>query len=309
MGYQIGTIDRITPGPTSMRVDFSVVGTRKLPADVKATIRSTSLLADRALELVGNYHGGETLVPGHCVPLGRSVTPKSLSEVIESANTLVLGINPQNSTNIGDTIAQLDQAAHHSGEGINEILTTSSSLLDSPDQSISDLKSIVANVADLSAMLVAIRDPMKQILNDAVTTGPYITNAAAGIGDLLEPLPQLTAAISDLEIHAGDEIQLTLDAVSDVLRINTPHTQGWISALGGILKPLPWWINTAANHVNNKGFSISYRPPLYRIRTPDGAVICNIMNFSNPGSCANVAGQPYSVDISLLQYVFMEASR
>ncbi|MDT5194515.1 MAG: phospholipid/cholesterol/gamma-HCH transport system substrate-binding protein, partial [Mycobacterium sp.] len=36
---------------------------------------------------------------------------------------------------------------------------------------------------------------------------------------------------------------------------------------------------------------------------------CNVMNFSMPGSCANVAGQPYGVDINLLQYVFLNASQ
>jgi hypothetical protein len=90
-----------------------------------------------------------------------------------------------------------------------------------------------------------------------------------------------------------------------VVRINTPHARG----LASLLDPLPWWINSASNHFNNKAFHLFYRPPLYRIRTPDGIVACNLMNFSTPGSCANVGGQPYAVDVNLLQYVFMNANR
>jgi phospholipid/cholesterol/gamma-HCH transport system substrate-binding protein len=304
MGYPIGTVNKIAPSATSVQVDFSVTDTRPLPHDVKAVIRSTSILADRALELVGNYESGQKLAPGECVPLGRSVTPKSLSEVIGSANTFVSGINPQNSTNIGDVVRELDQAAHGNGAGVNQILTTSSRLLDNPDEPISDIGSIIGNLATLTTTLVQLRDPMKEILKDSVTTTPDIHDTMEGAENLAEPLPPLINMVSDLEIHAGDELQLTLDSVSDAMRIMSPHARG----LASLLDPVPRWINTIDNHFNNKQFNLFYRPPLYRIRTPDGVAVCNVMNFSMPGSCANVAGQPYAVDINLLQYVFMNAS-
>lgn len=309
MGYQIGKIQKITPGTGSVQVDFSVADTRPLPNDVHAVIRSTSVLADRSLELVGNYASGPKLQPGQCVPLDRSATPKSLSQVVESANNFVQGISPEDSTNIGDALRQIDQATHDTGPEVSQILTTSARLLENPDQSISDLESIVSNVAQLSTTLVQIRDPLKLALNDAVVTSPYVRDITEGGENFLGPLKYLLPAIVDVATHTYDETQLTLDVVSDVLRINTPHMPGWVSALGGVLQSLPWWINDAANHFNSRGFSMSYRPPLYRIRTPDGAVMCNVMNVDMPGSCANVSGQPYAVDINLLQYVFMDANR
>jgi hypothetical protein len=75
------------------------------------------------------------------------------------------------------------------------------------------------------------------------------------------------------------------------------------------MNPVPWWLNTLANHVNNRQFSLRYRPPLYRIRTPDGLVLCGIMNAQVPGSCADIAGTPYAVDVALLQYALTEATR
>lgn len=309
MGLQVGAIETIAPSPTGVRVDFTVTDNRPMPKDVTAVIRSTSILADRTLELVGNYESGPKLEPGDCVPLSRSATPKSLSEVIGSAHKFVTGISPKNSSNIGDVVNQLDLAARDTGPGVNEILTTSSRLLDNPDAPISDLGSIVSNLAVVTQTLVQLRDPLKQILNDAVITTPYVTDFAIATMNFNQPLGEVLGILADIETHAGDELQVTLDAVADVLRINTPHMPGWVSALGGILKPLPWWINTAANHFNNREFHMFYRPPLYRIRTPNGPLVCAIMNNSTPGSCANVAGQPYGVDISLLQYVFMNANK
>lgn len=309
MGFQLGTISKITPGIKSVRVDFSVTDGRLMPQDVKAVIRSTSILADRALELVGNYGSGPTLQPGECVPLSRTVTPKSLSEVIGSANTFVKGISPADSSNIGDVVSHFAQATHDVGPGVNEILTKSSELLNNPDTQISQMGSIVGNLADLTQTLVHLRDPMKQILNDSVITTPFVRDFAVATANFDQVAGMIIKMLSDLEVHAGDELQLTLDAVSDVLRINTPHAPGWVSLFGGILKPLPFWINDIANHLNNHEFHLFFRPPMYRIRTPDGPLVCAIMNSSNPGSCANVSGQPYGVDINLLQYVFMNANR
>lgn len=306
MGYPIGTIDTITPSDLSVRVEFTITADRTLPHDAKAVVRSTSILADRALELIGNYHGGPKLTAGQCIALTRSLTPKSLSEVIGSANTFVNGITPEGSGNISAAITQLNQSIHSNGSGINQILTTSSRLLNNPDGPISDMNAIVRNLNTLTGALVAMRDPVKQILNDAVTTSPDIVDAVSGAHLMVEPLSKLIVAVSDLETHAGDELQLTLNSVADAMRILSPHAAG----LATLLDPIPWWINTAANHVNNREFRLlSLRPPLYRIRTPDGVAACNIMNMSAPGTCANVGGQPYAVDVNLLQYVFLNASR
>ena len=309
MGYQLGTVDKITARPTSVQVDFSVSDSRPLPKDVKVVIRSDSILADRALELVGNYEAGPRLEPGECVPLSRTATPKSLSEVIGSTNTFLDGINPQASSNIGDVVNNLAAATHDVGPGVSAILTTTSRLLDNPDAQISDLGSITSNLAVVSQTLVELRDPMKQILNDSVITTPDVREGMAGAKLVINDLEKFLVMAGDVETHAGEALQLTLDAVSDVVRINSPHMPGWVSIMGGILKPLPWWINSFANHLNNHQFHLFFRPPLYRIRTPNGPLVCAIMNSSNPGSCANVAGQPYGVDINLLQYVFMNASR
>jgi virulence factor Mce-like protein len=313
MGYDIGKITAIKPGPTQVRVDFSVTEHRDLPGDVKAIIRSPSILADRSLELVGNYEGGPQLDAGGCIPLQRTVSPKSLSEVIGSADTFLNAINASGSTNIADTVRGVDQLARGNGAGVGHLLTVSSELLDSPDQQISDIGSIIQNTAQLTTALTEIRDPMKEILLDLPTTTPDIITAIdgstrlAGYGGYgaVGPVAEVVAV---LETKLGDETQFTLDTVSAAVRKISPHA----NALAGLLNPVPWWINTAANHFNAKQFgtfNIAYRPPLFRVPTHDGLALCGLMNATTPGSCADVNGQPYAVDVALLQYVLQEASR
>jgi virulence factor Mce-like protein len=305
MGYQIGKVTSITPGMTDVRVDFSVTEQRLLPVDVKAIVRSTSILADRSLELVGNSASGPRLHAGQCIPLNRSWTPKSLSEVIGSATTFVNGINPAESTNVGDVVRQVDQAVHGNGAGVNQLLTTSSAVVDSPDQTISDIGSVITNLAELTSAVTEIRGPLKEALLNAEQNMSDVAVTLDGGNHMVGGFMGAVKAVVDIEENLGSEFQVTLDSTSVALRKLSAHAP-W---LANLLNPVPWWVNTLANHFNNREFNISYRPPLYRIRTPDGLALCGIMNASAPGSCADVAGQPYAVDVALLQYVLTQAGR
>ncbi|WP_083266989.1 MULTISPECIES: MlaD family protein [Mycolicibacterium] len=308
MGYPVGKVTSITPERMNVRVEFSVDQNRPLPGDVKAVTRSPSLLADRALELVGNYKGGPRLVAGSCIGLDRSVTPKSLSQVIGSATNFLNAISPEDSTNIGDTVRGIDQLAHNNGAPANQLLTNTSALLDSPDKAISDIGSIMNNLAQLTTTLKDIRSPMKEALLDAVKTTPDMSTALEGTFRLALPLAEFLVMTKDLEVELGEETQLTLDTVSATVRKLSPHA----NKFADLLNPVPWWINTAANHFNRRQFhtfNIAYRPPMFRIPTHNGLALCGFMNASTPGSCADVHGQPYAVDVALLQYVLTQANR
>lgn len=307
MGYSIGKVKAITPGTKDVRVDFTVTERRPLPRDVKAIIRSTSILADRSLEVVGNYDSGPKLRAGECIPLSRTATPKSLSEVIGSNTTFINTVNPHGSTNIGDIVRELDQAVRNNGVGANRLLTTSSRVLDSPDQAISDISSIITNLGQLSSLLRELRGPIKQSFLDADKDNPDVEGALAGTVLVVRSVVPLISAAADLETNLGDELQFTLDTVGLALRKLSAHAP----RIANLLNVGAPWINTLANYFNPRAARnvLRYRPPLYRIHTPDGVALCNIMNASMPGSCANVQGQPYAVDVALLQYVLSQANR
>jgi phospholipid/cholesterol/gamma-HCH transport system substrate-binding protein len=305
MGYPVGKITALTPAVRDTRVDFTVTATRLLPADVKAVTRSTSILADRSLELVGNFHSGPQLPAGRCIPLSRSSTPMSLSAVIGSATQFVNSVNPSSSTNVGDVVRGIDQATRNTGPRIDQLLTTSSSVLDAPDQAIGDIGSIITNLAQLTSTLSAIRGPLKEALLAAPQTTPDVSKAVAGAVPLFDGAVELITPVSDLETDLGAETQQTLDAIAVAVRKATAHAP----FLAKLLSPMPAVINYVVTRANLHGFSIRYRPPTYRIRTPDRLLQCGIMNAKLPGSCADVAGMPYSIDVQLLQYVLAQANR
>jgi ABC-type transporter Mla subunit MlaD len=277
-----------------------------LPKDVKAVVRSTSILADRSLELVGNYDAGPRLAAGACIPLSRSLTPKSLSEVVGASTTFVNSITPEGSKNMGDVVASVDKALTNQGPAANKLLATASAVLDSPDQAVGDLGSITTNLAQLTSTLTDVEPALKEVLSDAAEyVGPEAASVGWSASKTFDGLVPVISAAADLETQLGPQIQQLLDAVAVVVRKAAPRAP-WYASL---LNVTPRLINGLANIVNTHEFSLRYRPPLYRLRTPDGVLQCNIMNASAPGSCANVNGTPYAVDVALLQYVLAQASR
>jgi phospholipid/cholesterol/gamma-HCH transport system substrate-binding protein len=310
MGVRIGKITAITPDTLSVRVNFTA-GQRPLPGDVKAVIRSPSILADRSLELVGNYDSGPQLHAGGCIPMSRSFTPKSLTQAIGSATDFINAINPQGSTNIGDVVNGIDQSLHGQGAGINKLLTTTSAVLDSPDQAIGDVGAITNNLAVLTSSLRAIEPTLKEVLTEADQIAPEAVNTALGTTKTLEGLQMIIPAAGDIERELGGEIQQLLDIVGVVTR----KLAGRAPFYASTLNIAPRLINGLANFVQTRGtsgfaaFTVRYRPPLYRVRTPNGAFQCGYMNAAMPGSCANVNGTPYAIDVALLQYVLTMANR
>lgn len=319
MGYPIGKVRRIEPGNADVKVVFTLDPGRPIPEGVRAVTRSPSILADRAIELVGNYDGGPKLKPAECIPSSRSSTPLSIAKIIGSATDFVNAINPDGSTNVADALRGVDEAMSGQGPNANQLLARSSRLLDNPDQTISEMGQITRNIAELTSMLRDNRAPIKEILTDLPDTGPYAVQALDGAAAILKPLPELIQLIVDLEIELGPEIQSALDLVSETTRIFSPHYKGIADMLNflprmisGINGEPPAAIEGGlAKHLNNHLFSVlTWRPPLFRIPSHiPGLVACGQMNASAPGSCADVGGQPYAVDVALLQYVLTEAQR
>lgn len=304
MGFRIGTVTAVMPNSGDVRVAFTLTD-RKIPAEAKAVIRSMSILADRSLELVGNYRAGPELTPGQCIPLARTATPQSLSQLVGSIATFVDSVSPEGSDNVADTVAGVDRLLRDQGPRSQEFLTRLSAVLESPDQAISDTGSIVSNLAQLTTELSSVRGTIKQVLLDAEATTGDLVAATDGVKRMTETLPLMVTMVADLERELGGQTQQVLDTVSVALRKASPHA----TAISDLLNPIPGWITTVSDRFNEQGLQLKWRPPMYRIRTQDGLLLCGTMNARVPGSCADVAGTPYAVDVALLQYALTEAGR
>lgn len=151
MGFQIGRVEEILPKGDHVKVTFALDPGREYPADVKAVTRSKSLLADRSLELVGNYQDGARLASGQCIPKSRSYTPKSISEIAGSAADFIDAMSPNDGKqSFEEAVDGFDAAMHGNGELARQMMQHASEALSHPNQLVADIGSIITNTAPLT---------------------------------------------------------------------------------------------------------------------------------------------------------------
>jgi virulence factor Mce-like protein len=304
MGYPIGTVTGVEPKGAMVRVDFDLSVDRKLPADVKAVIRSRSLLADRQLELVGNYDGGPQLSADHCISIDETATPKSLSEITGSASDFLKALSPDNTESVATAVAGLDEALKGQGDNIHALLTNAAGAMSDPDQMVADVGSIITNLAPFSTTALDNWSTAKKVLAvmpkdlEVASTGLW-----AGVIEFIEGLGPVVAVIYDMQRNYGGEIEAALDYASVGLRIAAGRSDDIKQFLDGI----PAMASLVKADASAPGVSI--RHPRIELRAGNGKVLCRALEAVRPGSCSVVGDRVRINDLNALDGVLAQARR
>lgn len=220
MGFPVGRVSSVETSEAGARVNFELDDERKFPADVIVVSRSKSLLADRSLELSGNYRGGATLAAGECVPSGRSYTPASISEIAGSAADFIDNLVADGTLNVAQSISGLDQALKGVGGASNAMLTHAAGAARNPDQVVADIGSSILNMAPLTdealrswGAIGSIVDQLPEVARSAAELTPLVAKFDRGVG-------WLVAVLYDVQDNYGDIIwPLVHGPVTEMIRL------------------------------------------------------------------------------------------
>lgn len=260
MGYQVGRIDHVRPDGDHVRVTFTLDAGRQFPIDVKAVTRSKSLLADRSLELVGNYRSGPRLTPGACIAAGNTYTPKSISEITGSAADFIDAIAPADGKQSFEAaVAGLDQALRGTGEPAHAMLTHASAALSSPDQMIADFGTTIMNMAPLTTEALQRWSTIRSILDQMTTVVAYgsplfssVVNVTVGVGWLVNTL-------YDIQSHYGDLIwPLMNGGVAAAIHLAATRSKD-IRSLLSVVPSVAGLLRQES--AGSSGLTLAYRPP------------------------------------------------
>ncbi|WP_245649515.1 MlaD family protein [Nocardia shimofusensis] len=206
MGVRIGTVDSIEEQGDHVRVGFTLDSGRRIPAGVQAVTRSKSILADRSLELVGNYRDGAQLASGSCIPLTSSHTPKSISEITGSAADFIDELSPDTGAeSFRSAVSGLAEALRGQGENARAMMLYAASAADSPDRLIADLGAIIRDMAPLTEDALAdwpaiqsILDQMPGVAAAGIDLWPGVIDVCVGVGWLVNILHDVHTNYGDL---------------------------------------------------------------------------------------------------------------
>ncbi|MGW0040902.1 MlaD family protein [Rhodococcus sp. NPDC003348] len=269
MGFEVGTIDTIVEKGDHVEITFTTKVGRKFPADVKAVTRSKSILADRSLELVGNYTSGPVLEPGSCIPLEQGYTPKTISEVVGSAADFLKALSPDGSDTVAGAIAGVSEALRWQGEPAREMMRSAAGAMEDPDTLIANIGSAIGAMAPLNEQALADWGAITSIasqLPDIATAGidlfPGTIDVCVGIG-------WVVALLYDIQTRYGGDIwPFVHGQVADAIALAAGRA-GDLSGLAGSIPSFTAALDEQASGTN--GLTIRYTPPTVEIG--DGARI------------------------------------
>ncbi|RMI30321.1 MCE family protein [Nocardia stercoris] len=89
LGVPVGTVDKVTPEGSYVRVEMSIDRGVKIPAGAVAALISPQLITNRHVELAPAYTGsGPTLADGAHIPLEHTRTPVELDRILQNFDQL-----------------------------------------------------------------------------------------------------------------------------------------------------------------------------------------------------------------------------
>ncbi|MFI7194004.1 MlaD family protein [Nocardia nova] len=307
MGYQVGRVEALIPKGDHVQVDFSLTGGRRYPADVKAVTRSKSLLADRSLELVGNYGGGSQLVPGRCIDTQHSFTPKSISQIAGSAADFIDALAPSDGKkSLENAVAGMDDALRGNGQSAAVLMQHASGAMSSPDQLIADVGASIVNMAPLTEEALQRWATIKSILNQA----PSAVHSAAydlfpGVINLTTGMDALIQVLYDIQRNYGGDIwPVVHGGVTDSIHLAATHSRD----LADLLESIPQISALLRQQAAAPGgLTMSYEEPTLKI--PLDSPLCGLVNRVPGGACRPPTGDTRLGEVQLLDLIVSKAAR
>ena len=113
LGVPVGTIDKVEPEGTRVKVMMNYDSEVKIPSDAEAVIISPSIVGDRYVQLTPAYTSGDVLADGTVLEESRTSVPLELDQIYSSLDQLTVALGPNGANKNG---ALTDLLATHGEE-------------------------------------------------------------------------------------------------------------------------------------------------------------------------------------------------
>lgn len=267
VGVPVGTVDKIEPRATDVKVTMTVQGDVKVPADARALIISPNLVSSRFVQFTPAYSGGPQLAAGAAIPLNHTGVPVEWDDVKKQLTDLSAQLGPQVGEIQGPLGAFVNQAADTldgNGDSFRNALRELSQTAGRLGDSRGDLFGTVKNLRVLVNALANSNEQIVQFTDHVASVSQVLADSSTGLD---QTLGTLNKALGDVKGLLGDNNKALIDQVgklADFTKVLNDHSDD----IEQILHITP---NGLANFYN------IYNPAQGSL---DG--LLSLPNFSNP---------------------------
>lgn len=279
LGVKVGTVDSVEPQGDVVKVVLSVDSSVPVPSDAKAAEVSPSVVADRYVQLLPAYTGGDKMASGGEIPRDRTATPVELDKLYSSLDDVSKALGPDGANSTG-ALSQLlnTSAANLNGNGaaLGGTLTELSKAVQTLSNSRGDLFGTVTNLQKFVSVLAANDGQVRQLNTQLQTFTGYLAGERSDLGAALQ---QLSVALGDVAgfIQANREsLSSNIAGLSSI----TGTLVNQRAALAETLDTAPVAADNLLNSYNPSSGTLDTRVNLTQLSDP-GQLVCNLVNPKN----------------------------
>ncbi|HEY8454182.1 MAG TPA: MCE family protein [Actinopolymorphaceae bacterium] len=275
LGVPIGTVERVTPEGTSVRVDMTYDAKYKIPADAKAVIIAPSIVSDRYVQLTPVYRGGPTLPDRAEIPLEDTAVPVELDRIYRSLDELAVALGPEGANRHGALSRLLEVgAANLDGEGkkVNAAIGDLADATQTLSHSRKDLFATVRQLQQFTSMLAANDDEVRELNHDLAVVADQLE---AERGDLQLALDHLAVALTDISSFVRDnrdELRANVDDLTELSKVLVKQQ----NALREVLEVGPVALSNLDHAYNEKTGTLDTRDQFAQLDDP-GLYLCSLL--------------------------------
>jgi virulence factor Mce-like protein len=288
MGVPVGSVDSVTPQGSQVKVAISYDSKYQLPADVRATVVTPTLVADRFIQLNPGpskqsfFGGGPVLRDGGVVPLyyasgqRRNAVPIELDQIYSSLADLTKTLGPNGANKNGALSELLHQSALAlKGNGAlgNKTIANLSKAAQLLGDSSNQIFGTVDSLAGVTTTLQANDQFVGQFMSHLATVSSQLAGES---GDLQKALAAVANAVGTVQAFVHDNRAMLK---ADIQQLTT--TVGVLArqkqTLGEVLQYSALGLGNLADAYDHTTGTIGIRAQLGPMGTDLGNVLCNVL--------------------------------
>ncbi|ALR10748.1 MlaD family protein [Mycobacteroides saopaulense] len=316
LGVEIGSIVSVSNMPDHVRVEFTVPDDMVLPADIGAASYTTSVMANRSVELSAPYRGGPEFTGAECIPAERTRTPISVTESFAAMSNLAdTIIGPDHGPDlrqapgiraIGESLDAAARSVDGTGSEFRRMLIELTTMVGDPRKADASYRELLENGTVITSDWLRHWDDFRTVMQTLVGSTRLVEGLADGLGTalfhLVNLIPVLTEAVNRWagrgKHNIGDKL---FPWLRDILNAYTPHLLSFFATL----PPGVNWLADDFYLPNMATHNVTYVPPRVAISPEQASAICaGLRERGTPGAstaCApGTASDPVTLGLTNL---------
>ncbi|UFS96869.1 MlaD family protein [Nocardia huaxiensis] len=285
LGIPVGSVTTVRPEGTGVRVEFAVDADHPLRGEVTATTVSDTLVADRALEVVGDNTSGARWQQDSCIT--KTFTPKSITQTLDAFSTLADQLtghgDPAEQARLRNSVTAFDQATTGTGQKLNQLIKDLGTALNSPNAAIGHLGAMIDAFGELAASVAFNWEDIKIALTQAQEGIGFINSVWGTTVTIVDSLLVILPWFNEIFRKHGQPILRGLDAAIPKVKL----LGAGISGLQKLLDMIPSLITTFQQSIDPETgqVRVTYRAPNVALPQENAAQACAVVNALSPDTC------------------------